>query len=444
MIQKQNFFHYVFNSLDKFKYHLLLFGLAIWLLSPIFGIIPLLLFSQINVSQTVSKKNLKLRVFNFNSFSLLLVLFTVVVAASTHTVISDLQVYVEIYNGLGKMPLLEYMSSYKMEPITFIIPSLINWLFQPGEYSFILVQSLTMNLAFMLIAMKFMPSYYPTIILLNITSNSYFIQVFLMRQFYSFIFLVCFIYTFSLWKKIILFLLSISTHSGTLLFLCFSMISLFLKNNIQTENFNIKLINNLTSFFNKFIRQKIGFYGICFFAFILMPILFAFLKNDNSLITSIFPTFSDRLEVYGENNSLGLNQDIWKVMIFDICFLLTSVSMINFSDEEVSCYVWSIMLLLSIACLAAFYYILPAFGRLTYFLSGLSGFFYTIIFNSNQLTHRLNLFSSILFIAIFTKIGYFYYVIVLSSFSDSSFIFNGNPLGANIFNYFEYLYDGLT
>ena len=442
--KKPNIFHQVFSLFSNFRYSILLFGLSIWTLSPILGIIPLLLFSQIHISRLVTTNKPKQNILSLNSLSLFLVLFTITITASTYQVISDLKAYVEIYKGLGNQPFFEYIATKAMEPVTFIIPNFIKLLFNSNAYSFILVQALTMNLAFMLIAIRFMPSYYPTIILLNITSGNYFIQMFLMRQFYGLIFLVFFIYTFSLWQKVILLSLAMFTHSSLFLFIAPAMIALPLSDNSTQVKFQFKTMRILKRFFNNLVRNNFFFYGSLIFIIIGLP-TFLVLVKSSSILQAIFPYLSARLEFYNDDNYLlGLTKDLWKSVIVDICFLLTSLLMIKFKDEDVYCYAWSIMFLLSVVALFAFYYFLPAFGRSVYFLNGLSGFFYTIIFNSRKLTHKLNLFSSIMFMAIITKVLYFSYRIVSGSLAGQYPIWSGNPLNANMFDYIQYLYRGLT
>jgi hypothetical protein len=441
---KPNIFHQVFSLFYNFRYPLLLFGLSIWTLSPILGIIPLLLFSQIHISRLVTTNKPKQTLLSLNSLSLLLVLFTITITGSTYEVISDLTVYVEVYKELGNQPFFEYMTVRNMEPVTFIIPNFIKLLFDSNEYSFILVQALTMNLAFMVIAIRFMPSYYPTIILLNITSSNYFIHMLIMRQFYSFIFLVLFIYTFSWWQKIILALLAMFTHSSSFLFISVGMIALPLSDNFTQEKFQFKTMRVLKRFFNNLIRNNFFLYGSLILIIIGLP-TFLVLIRDNDNLQAMFPHLYMRLKFYNDDSYLlGLSEELWKTVIVDICFLLTSLLMIKFTDEDVYCYSWSIMFLLSVIALFAFYFFLPAFGRAVYFLSGLSGFFYTIIFNSRKLTHKLNLFSSIMFMAIITKVLYFSYRIVSGSLAGQSQIWSGNPLNANMFDYIQYLYRGLT
>lgn len=439
-----NIFHQVFSLFSNFRYPLLLFGIVIWILSPILGIIPLLLFSQIHISRLVTKNKPKQNLLSLNSLSLLLVLFTITVTASTYEVIGDLQAYVEVYEGLGNEPFFEYMNVWGMEPVTFIIPNYIKLLFNGNAYSFILVQALTINLAFMLIAIRFLPSYYPTIILLNITSTTYFIQMFLMRQFYALIFLVLFIYTFSLWQKVILALLAMFTHSSSFIFIAVGMITLSLSNNYTQVKFKLKAMS-VKRFLNNLIRNNFFLYGSLIFIIIGLPTFFVLIAN-NSTLQAIFPNLAIRIERYEGlyNYSLGLTEDLWKGVIIDIFFFLTSLTMIKFKDEDVYCYSWSIAFLVNFIALFAFYYFLPAFGRLVFFLSGLPGFFYTIMFNSTKLTHKFNLFSSIIFMAIITKILYFCYRIIVASRSGQSILWSGNPLNANMFDYIQYLYAGLN
>ncbi|MDH6099444.1 EpsG family protein [Anabaenopsis sp. FSS-46] len=443
--KKPNVFHQVFSYFSKFRYPLLLFGLGIWILSPILGIIPLLLFSQIHISRLITKNKQKQNIFSLNYLSLFLVLFTITITASTYEVISDLQVYVQVYEGLGNQPFFEYMNVMGMEPVTFIIPNFIKLVFNGNAYSFILVQALTINLAFMLIAIRFLPSYYPTIILLNITSATYFIQMFLMRQFYALIFLVLFIYTFSLWQKVILALLAMLTHSSSFIFIAVGMITLPLSNNYTQVKFKLKAMSVLKRFLKNLIRNNFFLYGSFIFLIIGLPTFFVLVANSSTL-RAIFPNLVSSVEHYEGlyNYSLGLTENLWKGVIFDICFLITSLTMIKFKDEYVYCYSWSITFLVNVIALFAFYYFLPAFGRLVFFLSGLSGFFYTIMFNSTKLTHKFNLFSSIIFMAIITKILYFSYRIIVGYRLSQYNLWSGNPLNANMFDYIQYLYAGLN
>lgn len=438
--EKYNFFHKVFNSLNKIKYAILFFGLGLWIFSPILGIIPLLIFAQINVSKGLMKQKQKFLHGNF--LIIFLVLFTVTISASTYEVVSDLRVYVNLYNDLGRIPFFEYMESRNMEPITFIIPNLIKVLFDANENHFILVQALTMNLAFTLIAIKFMPSYYPTIILLNITSVNYFLQVLVMRQFYSFIFLVIFIYTTRLWQKLLFSALAIFTHSSSLLFIVVGTIFIPLINNQERKKSPFKLIRKFRIIINNFFRKKIFVY--VFFIMILtgIPILFVAVQNV-SFLSQLFPIFSYKFLHYvdkGEDFTLGLKEDLWKGVIFEILILLPSVILIRPKNEKVSSFVWSVMFVFSIICLISFHTFLPAFGRFMFFLSGLAGFFYTILLDSKQQIHRPNIFSSLIFVAIFVKTLFFLYRTVLGSLRNTSSIWGGNPLGTDLVDYIQFLW----
>ncbi|WP_017292807.1 EpsG family protein [Geminocystis herdmanii] len=440
--EKYNFFHKVFNSLNKVKYTIFFFGLGLWILSPILGIIPLLMFAQVNVSKRVMTKKQKQSFLNGNFFTIFLVLFTITIYASTYEVTSDLQVYLNIYNNLGNLPLFKYMESRNMEPITFIIPNLIKTLFDANENHFILVQALTINLAFILIAIRFMPSYYPTIMLLNITSSHYFMQLFLMRQFYAFIFLVIFIYTIRLWKKLVFSTLAILTHSSSLLFIVIGMIFIPLINNQETKKSPFKLIRKFRKIINNFFRKKIFIYLFFLIVLTVLPILFVALQNF-SFLNQLLPVFSYKFLLYvnrGDDFTLGLNEGLWKRTIFDILILLPSIILIHPKDEKVSSFIWSVMFVFSLVSLISFYTFIPAFGRLTVFLSGLSGFFYTILLDSKQQIDRPNIFSFLIFVAIFTKILYFLYQTIFSSLQNTSLLWEGNPLGKNLVDYIQFLW----
>ncbi|QOV21575.1 hypothetical protein [Anabaenopsis elenkinii] len=228
------------------------------------------------------------------------------------------------------------------------------------------------------------------------------------------------------------------THSSSFIFIAVGMITLPLSNNYTQVKFKLKAISVLKRFLNNLIRNNFFLYGSLIFMIIGLPAFFVLVANSSTL-QAIFPNLAIRVERYEGlyNYSLGLSEDLWKGVIFDICFLLTSLTMIKFKDEDVYCYSWSITFLVNVIALFAFYYFLPAFGRLLFFLSGLSGFFYTIMFNSTKLTHKLNLFSSIIFMAIITKVLYFSYRMVRGG---GGRIWSDNPLNANIFDYIEHLY----
>lgn len=443
-IQRQNYFHKLFKSLEPISKAFFLFGFALWLLCPILGIIPLLLFCQINVSRNTKPLNF----LSLNSFCLVLVFLTLVTSASTHVIYADLEVYINIYTGLGNMSFIEYMNSMKIEPISFLIPNIIKYLLGDNEQYFILTQSLTMNLAYMLLAIIFMPSYYPTIILLNVTSVSYFSHMFLMRQFYSFIFVIPLVYTPSLTLKCVLLILGLYTHSSSVI-ICIPVILFHaLQISFRFQNLNYNLMNLFIALKNKIsnsLKNKYVFTSIFLLLTILLYFVYLNLINS-SFINELAPNLSARVDRYSSNNLddvIGIEgEGLFRSLILDLFFISASVIMLDLKKASFSCYLWCVVFISSILYLTAFFYFeLPMFGRLIYLLRGLSGFFYTIPLESGKLNNKFNFFSAIIFLAIFLKILYFVYAIYLSSIQDRSPIWFGTPLYSNIFNYIDYLYN---
>ena len=440
-VQRQNYFHKLFKSLKPINESFFLFSFALWLLCPILGIIPLLLFCQSHVSRNTKH----LFFFNLNSFCLVLVLLTLVISSSTYEIYDDLEAYVNIYTDLGNMSFIEYMNSLKIEPISFFIPNVLKYFLGGNEQYFILIQSLTMNLAYILLAIIFMPSYYPTIILLNVTSISYFSHLFLMRQFYSFIFVVPLIYTSSLNLKFILLILGLYTHSSSVIIcipvIIFQIFQITFRNN--KFNYVLNLFIYLKNKISKLLKNKYIFASIFLLLTIFLYFVYFNLINS-SYINELVPNFSIRVNRYSDSNIeelIGIDgTGLLRSLILDLFFLSISVMMLDFKKASLSCYLWCVVFISSILYLAAFFYVLPIFGRLMYLLRGLSGFFYTIPLESGKFNNQCNFFSAIIFLAIFFKILYFIYAIYLSSIQDKSPIWFGEPLYSNIFNYIEYLY----
>lgn len=450
----QNFLHIFFYSLNQISYIFLLLGLIIWIICPIIGIIPLLIFAQIKASKRFKKSKRKFKLSLIYLFILLLVCFTFAISISTRTISNDLSIYINNYESLGgSLSFWEYMTLFNQEPLAYVIPNLLKTLFNANSDVFLLVQALTLNLGFIACAIIFMPYYSPIIILLNVTSATYFTQLHLMRQFYSFIFLVPFVYVISLRLKLIFASLAMATHSSSIPFLAIGIISSFIQESkVKTKNkfnsnqlfpFLKKITSKIKNTTNKIIRNSVFTYILFLILVISIPVVLFMMQRYNTILAQLIPIpgFGVTFNRYSDlNSSVGVDQDFWKGMLFELLFLIPSVIILNFKKAGILSYSWSLMLLVSGIYLLGFYFIANFMGRFMFLLSGLAGFFYTIILDSNQLNDRGRLFANVILLAIFTKINYFLYRIIKSSFESSSSIWEGNPLGANIVDYINYLY----
>ncbi|MHC5830350.1 MAG: hypothetical protein ACYT04_84035, partial [Nostoc sp.] len=89
--------HKFFSLFGDLKNFILIFGLAIWTIIPLLGVVFLLAYCQINISQNQIRGNQK-RVFNI--FIILIVLFTITTYIASFQPFNDTIVYLDIYDSL--------------------------------------------------------------------------------------------------------------------------------------------------------------------------------------------------------------------------------------------------------------------------------------------------------------------------------------------------------
>jgi hypothetical protein len=201
-----------FISRKNDKVIFLFIGLALWFISPILGVFALLYFVHLN-----NKENSRL-----NLLIILVVVITLTVFVSSVDIISDLAVYVDNYELLGKETPFEVSGGGGFEFVMWLLSYPI-YLFSGGSrYVFVFFWSLAINLAtFFVIVKAFSPKNY-ALLALFIVSTPNFIgyQAFLLRQYIAtVIFLIALIF---IDKKVWmwgLYLLSILTHIGNILYL---------------------------------------------------------------------------------------------------------------------------------------------------------------------------------------------------------------------------------
>jgi hypothetical protein len=166
------------------KYVLLFLGLIVWIIIPIIGIFPLLLFIHFNLN---SKKN-KISVLNLSI--LILIAVTTAIFTSSQNIISDTAAYVTRYGDLGQYSPFELAYGKGVE---FILPLLsypIYIISNGSKYSFLFCWSLFINLATIYIAIKLSRENFALILFYTIANPAFFLQIFLIRQFIASIFVL--------------------------------------------------------------------------------------------------------------------------------------------------------------------------------------------------------------------------------------------------------------
>uniref|UniRef100_UPI001ABA546E hypothetical protein n=1 Tax=Aetokthonos hydrillicola TaxID=1550245 RepID=UPI001ABA546E len=238
--------HKFFSLFGDFKKFILIFGLAIWTIIPLVGVVFLLAYCQINISQNQIRGNQKPV---FNIFIILIVLFTITTHIASFQPFNDTITYLDIYDSLRKETGLT-ISDIKMEPVSFILPKYLSPLIGSSKLSFLFIQSLTMNTAFTVFPMLFMPAFYPLIILINVTTQGYYFQLFWMRQIYSWIFIIPAIYVDNFVIACIFIYVGYWTHKSSLIYIF----------GILPGLFKYKFINALNplKFVYKYFNNRFG------------------------------------------------------------------------------------------------------------------------------------------------------------------------------------------
>ncbi|AUB37825.1 hypothetical protein COO91_03777 [Nostoc flagelliforme CCNUN1] len=288
--------HKIFSLFGDFKIFIFIFGLAIWAIIPLLGIVFILAYCQINISQNKILGNHK-RVFNI--FPILLVLFTITTYIASFEPFLDTIVYLDIYSGLHNETGLT-IPDIELEPISFILPKYLSTLIGPSQLSFFFLQSLSMNTAFTVFSMLFMPNFYPLIILINVTTQGYYFQLFWMRQIYSWIFIIPAIYVDNFVIACLCIYVGYWTHKSSLMYIF----------GILPGIFKYKFINALNPLksFSKYFNNKFGVI-ICFGLILLFSsVIMKSLLSFTSALSSFDGSVSQKLDTYGgggDDSSFG-------------------------------------------------------------------------------------------------------------------------------------------
>jgi hypothetical protein len=427
-------FFSLFGNLNKFIF---IFGLAIWTMIPLLGLVFLLAYCQINISQNQIRGNQK-RV--FNTFTILIVLFTITTYIASFQPFNDTIVYLDIYDSLRKETGLT-ISDIEMEPVSFILPKYLSVLIGPSQLSFLFIQSLSMNTAFTVLSMLFIPDFYPLIILINVTTQGYYFQLFWMRQIYSWIFIIPAIYVDNFVIACIFIYVGYWTHKSSLMYI-FGILPGLLK---------YKLINALNPFkwVSKYLNNRFAviiFFGlILFFSSVIMKSLLDFTIAVSSFDGSV----SQKIDTYGgdDGSSLGdkiKNQirPIFDYTIISIFIFRSDISKINriYSKTNRRYIRWITTFFL----LFLLYFGSLTYGfnlRITSIFFCIPGFFYIIALSSEKLDGGYSYDTFIFLWAIVFRMIYFFGSLAKADGGESYLTFwNGQPLTTPITEHFYLFY----
>jgi hypothetical protein len=215
------------NRLSQLKLPLLFLGLAIWVVVPIVGILPLLLFVQLDLLQSKPKKR---KILSLHNLVLFLIILTATIYVSSFDVFADTETYLRIYQKLDtEGPFKNYFSSDRHEFVLFIILDLIHKLTNGSFYWCLFLFSLLINgLVVFYISKNFSAKYYPTLLILIFSNYTYYSHIFYMRQALSIVLVMAAIASIesNFWVFLGLGLLGIFSHITTVIYF---VIALFVK-----------------------------------------------------------------------------------------------------------------------------------------------------------------------------------------------------------------------
>ncbi len=424
--------HKVFALFRNYKWVVLCFSLLIWLFFPILGIFFLLFYCQINLSQT----NLtKLDSLKKNIIPLVLVLFTITVYISTFEPFLDTIIYIQVYRGITNFWDFDYFyRDNSMEPLTFLIPSIVSNLTNGSESWFLFIQSLTINTALLLITVIFMPEVYPLALIINYSTPLFYSQLFYMRQFYAFIFLIPAIYIENYIIRIGLGILGVFTHSSSLFYL----LPL------------VGLKNPLTDWLNKLFPLRKYYRQILFLVVPLIAIIganFNLILENITLLALFLPQsayeiISSRVTGYGGDETEYV---FTRLPIFDSFFILVYLLFANFKKTSSNLKPWVVTFLLFLSFFI-FVYTTKFNWRLSLIFLAVPGFFYTIVFSSGKLAlgKSNSLFVNTIVGIIAIRIFMFFSLAIFPMDRDSYFVFwDGYPVGKTIADYYSFIIDFL-
>jgi len=394
---KDNQFHSFFASFSSSTPFLFLLSVLTFFAFPILGCIPILLLLQVRISQRFLKGgNLKKRdnfIFNqTNLFYLFLVLFATTIYLSTSLKFSDLEGYLKIYSALSQLDVYGFINNFPqqyykdVEPLAFFLPHLAGMLFGHSDSLYILVNSLTFNLVFIFLAYKFFPLFYPSIILINITSYYYFQTLIAFRQSYSFLFLLPMALLPSIALNSLFLVLAYFSHRSSTLY---SIPLFFLSTSSYLQNFNLTKFRLFKPIQNKTIKlfalNKKLFVLLTFSLTPLFGVLFKIFVSLNKFIESKQESYAETAFTFDNTPFFILAFNILPEFILFVIILafLMPKTLASRDYKENSFFV---VALVSLAMVVFTY----SSGSRSVFLrpllswNGLKGFFYPILFLAVQ------------------------------------------------------------
>ena len=397
------------------KTFFLFLGLALWFAIPILGIFPLLFFVHLN-----QKRNSKL-----NLIINLLVALTITTFVSSLDVISDLAVYTDNYEKLGKYSPFEISGGRGVEFVMWVLSYPVYLVSNGSRYAFVFSCSLLFNLlTFLVITKGFSPKNHGLLALFIASSPNFLgYQGFLVRQYLAtVIFLVAVV---NIERKPLMwgiYLISLCTHVGNLLYL--PVLVLYDKTKLRKSNI-VKILLVASGFAVTFSTSLV---------YDLASLIKRFLPSQYGSII-LAKTFRYSRE-QAESTDLGI-AFIEHFIVFAILIILVNTKSFKTSQEKLLYFLYPIFLFIMFMGRN-----IDLFSnRFAFILFPFAGLFYYFLIENDWMIFK----REILTVLLIGKIIYFCYFLNTIDRGDIAFNYmNNQAFTSNIFDYIEVVNHGFT
>ena len=421
---------------------MLFFGLAIWVVAPIMGNIPILLSIQLSLLQ---RKQSKKSWFSIENILLILIVLSTTIYISSFNVFADTKFYLDIYDSLDVKGIFDnQFVADRYEFVLFLLLYPIHILTNGSEYLCLFFFSLIMNSVIVFyISKKLSAKYYPTLLIIVFSTFFYYSQVFYMRQFLSITLVMMALTSLesSWWIFIFWSLLAIFSHLTAAIYIgiCFA------------SKLAFKIRKNIKIKFNK--KDKIFLYIV--FGFVIAIILYIawIIYNNPQEIYSYTNNVIDLLPEKRLSSSIqgrvteydGRDTDVFQLTIFRVIAAMAIATFVfikgykNLTPKLLSLTIIFILSVLQIA-----FILVTGFNqRVVYLFLSFYGFFFCIGLNEQTKVKPFGLISCLtIFVA---AANTFSFSVIQANMIDADgwSFFDGKPLAMSIYDYVVYFFQSI-
>ncbi|MFM2430402.1 MAG: hypothetical protein RLZZ511_1615 [Cyanobacteriota bacterium] len=425
----------------------LVVSLIAWILAPILGIFPWLLWLQLRRLSNEKKKSQNQSL--VEKISIAIIILTVSVYSSSITVHSDTAVYIESYVKMNWSDIFTQWKSgsdiygYGLEMVLFILAYPIKLLSNSSPYWFLFAFSLFINSLTVYIARVVSPKHYFHLLLIVFSTATYYTHVFLMRQFLANVFLLLSILNIEFRVFYIFIPLSLFSHLSSLPYLLFATLvkikaftpKIFPVKRSTTVDSNLMASKSSSKKNPSFIRKSFVAKVMVLLLMILLAILS---QNISGLLSAIMPAVGgEQTLVQRSEHYLGEESDptnLGGIFVVTCSFLFSGLLFRKFGKLETSPKMIVLTIILASQLAMALFIPSTIRMRLVLFLLSYQGLFAFLLTDSKRkILKYLGWIYPCFSVA--SIIRYFWFMSSYPEVSGIPVFFQGEVLSKNLIDY---------